>query len=271
MIKLAVQHTLVSGNSLVEKFQLAADYGFSGVELTGWGFDKPMSDYLDEIQYAKEASGLLVSSLCSGKNDDLVHPDPSVRSERLAGLVKSLELADVLGANGTIALPIRPPDSLPDLSPVADSHQLITDLTISAIKSAFQQTLNKSARVFLEPLNRYEAYYLRTIGQANELCQAIDNPRAMIMADLFHMSIEEASLSKSLEAVIEKVGHIHLADSNRLEPGQGHTDFVEPFRVLRRAKYTGWMAFECGLSGDADDVLPTAVKYITECWERAGS
>lgn len=269
MINLAVQHTLLPGNTLLEKFQHAAEYGFSGVELTAWGFDTPISNYFDEIENAKQASGVRVSSLCSGKGDDLVHPDPTIREQRLQGLVSSLELAEAIGANGAIALPIRPPDRLPDLSPVADAHQLITDLTISSIQLALQQTPDGHAGIFLEPLNRYEAYYLRTIGHAGELCAAAGNSRARIMADLFHMSIEEASLSQSLEAVIDTVGHVHLADSNRLEPGQGHTDFVEPFRVLRQGNFSGWMALECGLSGDASEVLPATVNYITRCWEQA--
>jgi sugar phosphate isomerase/epimerase len=271
MINLAVQHTLLPGSSLSEKFQRAADYGFDGIELTAWGFEHPMPEYLEAIEQAKTASGLPVSSLCSGGQDDLVHPDLAVRKSRLAGLVRNLELAEALGAVGTISLPIRPPDTLPDLSPIGDTRQLITELTVSAIRSALDQTPTSTAGVFLEPLNRYEAHYLRTLAQAEALCAAIENPRAQIMADLFHMSIEETSLASALQDVIASVGHLHLADSNRLEPGQGHTDFVEPFRVLRQARFSGWMALECGLSGPADEALPAAVKFIRGCWEQAGS
>ena len=83
------------------------------------------------------------------------------------------------------------------------------------------------------------------------------------------MSIEEVSLSDALEDVIEQVGHIHLVDGNRLESGQGYTNLIEPFHVLRRANYSGWMALECDLSGDPDDVLPATVEYISRRWEQA--
>ena len=122
------------------------------------------------------------------------------------------------------------------------------------LKSAIEQTPDTQARVLLEPLNRYEAYYLQTIGHAAELCQAVGSDRVQVMADMFHMSIEEANHAESLSEVIDHVGHVHLADSNRLEPGKGHTVFVEPFRVLRSNNFDGWFAFECRLSGDADDV-----------------
>ena len=37
-MKLAVQQTLIPGDSLVEKFQRAAEYGYGGVEPAAWGF-----------------------------------------------------------------------------------------------------------------------------------------------------------------------------------------------------------------------------------------
>ncbi|MCA9907693.1 MAG: sugar phosphate isomerase/epimerase, partial [Anaerolineae bacterium] len=64
-MKLAIQHHLLPGKDLSAKFAQAAEYGFQGVELTGWGFDGPMSDHLAAIEQAQRASGLPVSSLCS--------------------------------------------------------------------------------------------------------------------------------------------------------------------------------------------------------------
>src|SRR5262245_24887928 len=124
-MNLAIQHSLLSGTSLTEKFQHAAEYGFSGVELTAWGFDGPMPHYFNEIEQAVRASGIPVSSLCTMKPDDFVHPEPQERAKRLDGLVAMLELAETLNARGVVALPIRPPVQIPDLSPVADSHTLI--------------------------------------------------------------------------------------------------------------------------------------------------
>lgn len=270
-MKLAVQHTLLPGDNLCAKFRRAADYGFDGVELTAWGFASAITDHEEEIQEALEATGVPISSLCSGGSDDLVHPDPQVRTARLHGLIGKLRLADLISAKGVIALPIRPPIHLPNLSPVADENQLITDLTITAVKAALEETADCAAQVFLEPLNRYEAGFLRTIAHAAELCSDIGNSRATIMADLFHMNIEEVALDGALQAVVSRVGHLHLADSNRLEPGRGHTDFVAPFRVLHEYGYDGWMALECGLSGSADIALPASVSYIRDCWERASA
>lgn len=223
----------------------------------------------DEIQRALDHSGIHVSSLCTQGSDDFVHPDAAERIKRIQGLAHYLQLAEELGAAGVIGLPIRKAVRLPDLSPVGDEASLISDLAVAALREALSKTANAQAKVFLEPLNRYETHYLKTLHHAAELCQKVGGSRVRIMADLFHMSIEEAHLARSAAAVSGHIGHIHLADSNRLEPGQGHTDFIEVFRVLKQEQYGGWMALECGLSGEADTVLPAAVKFLRDQWEQS--
>ncbi len=84
------------------------------------------------------------------------------------------------------------------------------------------------------------------------------------MADFFHMSIEERNIAASLEKAGDWVGHIHLADSNRMLPGQGHTDFKRPFAALKKIGYDKYMALECGILGNPEEELPKCVKYLKE-------
>lgn len=268
-MNLAIQHTLLPGVTLRERFERAAEYGFAGIELAAWGFQEAMPDYIAEIQGAVRASGLTISSLCTFRDDDFVHPDPAERERRLNGLVRLLKFADEIGASGVVCVPIRQPISLPDLSPVADERTLTDQLLLAMLNMALERTPDARAAIFLEPLNRYETRFLRTVGHAAEICTAVGNPRVRVMADLFHMSIEEAHTDAALREVIEHVGHVHLADSNRLLPGHGHTDFVAPFRVLKGADFGGWFALECGVPGDPAETMPAAVRYLRDCWAQA--
>jgi len=268
-MKLAVQHTLLPGDDLTEKFRIAAQLGYAGVELAAWGFAGPMADHVGEIRAAIAASGIPVSSLCTMGSDDFVHPDPAERKKRLAGLIRMLELADAVGARGVVALPIRPPTHLLDLAPVASERELITQVAVATLKAALEGTAGGQAVILLEPLNRYEAYYLRTLVDAARLCEAVGHPRVQIMADMFHMAIEEADIAASLRDAGQHVGHVHLADSNRLLPGLGHTDFVAPFAALKAMGFEGWLALECGVPGDAMETLATAASYLKACWASA--
>jgi sugar phosphate isomerase/epimerase len=84
------------------------------------------------------------------------------------------------------------------------------------------------------------------------------------MADFFHMSIEEADITSSIEATSNHIVHIHLADSNRLLPGHGHTDFKKPFQALKKAGFKTYMALECGVPGDPNKTLPECVRFLKQ-------
>ena len=116
----------------------------------------------------------------------------------------------------------------------------------------------RGVRVFLEPLNRYEDHMVNTLAEGADLCRAVGLASVRLMADLFHMNIEEADLAASLRDAAEVVAHVHLADNTRLEPGTGHTDFAAAFGALREIGFEGYGAVECRLSGEADVALRAA-------------
>jgi len=82
------------------------------------------------------------------------------------------------------------------------------------------------------------------------------------MGDLFHMNVEEDDLGETIHRAEGHLAHVHLADSNRLQPGVGHTDFAGAFGALRDTGFDGYMAIECGIRGDAEEVLPEVVARL---------
>jgi sugar phosphate isomerase/epimerase len=116
--------------------------------------------------------------------------------------------------------------------------------------------------LWLEPLNRYEDHMVNTLAQGAELCRGAGSPAVRLMADLFHMNIEEADMAASLTQAGALVAHVHLADSSRLEPGTGHTDFAAPFAALQAMGFAGWGAIECRLSHPPEVALAAALSTI---------
>ena len=274
-MKLSAHHTLLPGPDLSERFQRAAECGLDGIELA-FGRTARVYDMHAEIEAAMAASGLQVGSICGSYEGPIIHPDPAERESRLADLIRTLEFADAIGARGVIAVPVfsssfmpelSPP--MPDMSPIADEDALTTELLLAMLGEAAERAAGNAA-VYLEPLNRYEATYLNTVGKAAELCRAADHPRIQLMADLFHMNIEEADIPASLRAVAPRLGPVHLADSQRWLPGHGHTDFIGAFHALREIEFDGWLALEClPTPGDPLDNMRACVKFLRRCWERA--
>ena len=277
-MKLSAHQRLLPGADLSERFQRAAECGLDGIELA-FGRRARVYDLHAEIDKAMAASGLPVGSICGNYEGPIIHPDPAERESRLADVIRTLEFADEIGARGVILIPIfslafmpEMSPSMPDLSPYADEDTLITNLLLAMLAKVKERRVDGKAAIYLEPLNRYEATYLNTVGHAADLCRVADNPRVQLMADLFHMNIEEADIPASLRAVAPHLGHVHLADSQRRLPGHGHTDFVGAFRALREIDFDGWLALECMPSpGDPLENMRACVAYLRRCWERAAS
>ncbi|MCD6289721.1 MAG: sugar phosphate isomerase/epimerase [Anaerolineae bacterium] len=268
-MKLAIQHTMLSGQTLEERFQKAAQYSFAGVELAVGGFSGSIFEHLEEIQSAIRNSGLPVSSICTTRADDLITPDPAERAERKANMIRLLQLAEELGATGVVCVPIRPPSRLPDLSPLGSEDDLIEQLLVITLQEIIAETADLDAAIFLEPLNRYETRFLRTLSHAARIGQKVGHRRVRVLADFFHMNIEETDIPAAIQSVSSRIGHVHLADSNRLLPGYGHIDFNAGLRALKQSGFNGWMTLECGIPGNPDKTLPESIARMRDYWKQA--
>jgi sugar phosphate isomerase/epimerase len=270
-LKLAIQTSRLPGDSLDDQFASAGRFGFDAVEVTiGPTFD--LGENLDAIQRASEQSGLPVSAICTHSIHDPLMPDPSERARRFTGLAELLRLADELGADGVISVPVRRAIAWPDL---ADAEQELPELAVAELTQWVSTLPNGRSAVFLEPLNRYEATFLRRVEQAADVAARVASPRVRSLADLFHMNIEEADMAAPIVAAAAQLGYVHIADNNRLQPGAGCLDFAPSFRALKEIEYSGYVSIECtGLggplaNGGPEAMLPATVAFVREQWERA--
>lgn len=102
----------------------------------------------------------------------------------------------------------------------------------------------KGVALFFEPLNRYETNLVRTIGEGLELLAGLNTQNVKLLADLFHMNIEEVSISEALKQGAGKIGHVHFVDSNRRPAGDGHINFVDVAATLKETNYRGYISAE---------------------------
>jgi len=258
-MKLAVQENLLPGETFFEKLCNAEKFGFEGVEV--WG--RKLTERLQEIKSSLERSKLKVSTICSGYPGDLLGADSQVRKTAIEGIKERLRICADLGGIGVITVPTFGRPKIPDLYPWRpDIREIEKQILIEECKILGDYAEDVGSYVILEPINRYETHFMNTLRQAVELCEAINREKVKIMADFFHMNIEEADIAASLEEASDHIVHIHLADSNRMLPGYGHTDFEKPFKVLRKNGYRNFMALECRVPGDPYETLPKSVEYL---------
>ncbi len=133
--------------------------------------------------------------------------------------------------------------------------------------------------VGIEPLNRFETYFLNTCEDAATLCDEIDSTHVGVHYDTFHANIEE----KDPTAALRKIGrkrlfHVHACENDRGIPGTGHVPWTGFFKTLKQLKYDRWMTIESfvpaikelaaaaaiwrPLAKDGDDLAKRALKFL---------
>ncbi len=263
-MKLACQEGLAPGNTFAEKLAKLEAYGFDGVELSGAGL---LADGgFEERREALKNSSVKASSTCGGFDCQLLHPNPGNRAACIAAVKQTMSMCADLGAVGPITVPIfNKMDRLPDLSPYRSRHALEMELLTHLLEDIAEHGEKVGSCMLLEPLNRYESNALADIEEGARIVRAVGSPGIKLMPDFFHMHIEQPDIPASLRTVGDVIGHVHLADSTRKEPGSGSIDFEAGFAALKESGYAGYMALECGLTGPPDEVLPKSVAYLREC------
>jgi sugar phosphate isomerase/epimerase len=273
-LKLAVQDFLLPGRDLNEKFTNARTYGYDAVEIA----IRPESD-LDAVvrdaTAAKEATGVPVAALCTAGVHDPLQEDPHLRRERFAGLARLLAAADALGANGVVSVPIRPSRGFASKQALDEWVAGLTRQAIEAFTTFAADLPAGRSAVFLEPLNRFEATFLRTVGHAAAIAREVNHPRVLALADLFHMNIEESDMAQPVRDAGALLGHVHIADNTRLEPGAGCMEMRPTFAALQEIGYDGYVSVECFSPGgavlsDAHEVaLPQSAAWMRARWAEA--
>jgi sugar phosphate isomerase/epimerase len=258
-LKLAVQENLIPGDDLARKWETVRALGYDAIELRGAA---GMRDRLPELRAAR-AAGMVASSICVVADRFIGDFDAERRAEALATMSELCDVAAEVGAGGVVTPAAYglhsnrlPPFTAPR-GPDEDRAVLVDMLDRLGRHAAARGVV-----VLFEPLNRYEDHMVNTLAQGADLCRAVGLSSVRLMADLFHMNIEEADPAESLREVADMVAHVHLADSSRLEPGTGHTDFAAIFRALHDIGFAGFGAIECRLSREPEAALRAAHDYL---------
>jgi len=266
---ISCQEGLLPGRDFAEKLHNAEAYGFDAVELDGGALEDDARRA--ERKRALAGSRVKASSICGGIHNRFIDIEPAERAKARESLRQRLAYAAELGATGPIFVPIfAGPNRMPDLRPFLSRHDLSRTLCVEVLRQIDADAKEAGALALMEPLNRYEANFLNRLEQAQGMITDAGARHVRIMADFFHMHIEEANIPAAILAAGDLIAHVHLADSTRKEPGSGSIDFVAGFRALGKIGFKGAMAFECGLSGPREEALQKSVAYLRQCLREAG-
>jgi sugar phosphate isomerase/epimerase len=266
-MKLATQDKPFFPEKIEDKLLYIKELGFDAFEIDG----ALLVNKFDEVKAAVRSTGVSISGVCGGYKGWIGDFDEGKRKQCVSDISTILECAAEVGAKGIVVpaawgmFSLRLPPMVPPRSAEEDRIALLDSL--GKLEHVAETT---GTIVYLEPLNRYEDHMINTIETARDIIKAGCFKKVKITADFFHMNIEEKDIPQSILYNKELIAHIHLADSQRYQPGDGHMDFISGFKALTQIGYEGYMAFECRVSGEnPGEEYRKSVEYIKECIAKA--
>lgn len=235
----------------------AARYGYQGIELA-----LKRAEEIDPVHLRQllDENSIEVSCISTGQvyadgGLMLTHENKKAREEVKAVFRAFINLATDFGGIVNIGR-VRGPIG-------KRTRAYVEELFVEVAKELCEYALLKKVCLILEPVNRYEIDFINTVEEGVELMKKVGMPNMKLMPDLFHMNIEDNNIGGELAGNIDFIEYIHVADSNRLAPGWGHTDFPLIFKALLYAGYDGWISAEILPRPDPDSAALQTIEFLT--------
>lgn len=243
-------HTLIWGVDftpkdlpLLERLKAA---GFDGVEVPV--FD-PSTFQAAAIRKGFEANGLefLMCSIIP-KGTSLVSADAGERAKALRHLRDVIRLTADMGSH-IIAGPLYSPVSyMTGRRRTSDEWKR----AVESYRSVADDLDANDITLAVEPLNRFETYFLNTSADAAALFAEVNHPRIGVSYDTFHSNIEDKRLGDAIRGLGRHLKYVQISENDRGTPGSGHVPWPEVLAALRHIGYDGWLTIESFAADLAD-------------------
>lgn len=246
-------------HDLAGSFAKAAELGFDAVEVFA-----PSAEAIDvaELRTLSEQYGLPIAALGTG-GGAVIHgwtftdEDPEVRAQARDFVAGIIARAGEFGACAIIgSMQGRWGGDIDRATARGWLGEALQDLGGVARAAG--------AQLIFEPLNRYESNMSNTLADGIELLETAGATDVRLLADLFHMNIEETDLPGAIRAAGSWIGHVHFADSNRSAAGMGHTDFPPIIEALRAVGYSGYLSAEVFPKPDSEAAASQTITAFRE-------
>jgi len=212
--------------------------GFDGLEIF---LNHPESLPMEKIKEKMNETGMgCTLSVVLGKEQNLISPDRGARDAGVAFLKEAVDVACELGTDVVSGVIYAAWGEFTGKMRTEDEWNYSKECLLKVAK----YTEGKGVVLALEPVNRFETYFLNTIEDTRKMVEEINHPNVRIHADTYHINIEEESFYGAIEMAGEYLYHVHLCENNRGIPGTGHVPWDDVFRALRELNYDRWAVVE---------------------------
>lgn len=257
MLKFSANLTLLFTEvDFLDRFERAAAAGFKGVEFT---FPYAWEPELLAEKLARYNLKQVLHNLPAG-NWDVGERGIALFPQRVAEYRDGLRLA----IRYAKALNCPRLNCLAGVAPQNISEKAMRKTLIENLSYAADMLADQNIQLLIEPLNNRDVpgFYLNTSADALKLIEAVSHPNIHLQYDIYHMQIMEGDLIQTIQAHMDQIAHIQLADNpGRHQPGTGEINFTNLFSFIEQAGYPGWLGCEYIPTGRTEDTLAFLKPY----------
>jgi sugar phosphate isomerase/epimerase len=237
----------------------AQELGFDGVEVF-----PPSAQALDTNQLRKllQDHGLALAAMGTGagwvrERLHLCLPDAAARAKARMFIRSIVDVAGSLHAPAIIgSMQGRSGDGVDAATAFGYVRDALDDLG--------RHARQYGVPVIFEPINRYETNMVNTIEGGVRLLKPLATDNVRLLADLFHMNIEEVDSPASIRVAAGLIGHVHFVDSNRRPAGCGHLNYPPIIAALREVGYEGFLSAEALPYPDSDAAAAQTIQAFRQ-------
>jgi D-psicose/D-tagatose/L-ribulose 3-epimerase len=214
------------------------EWGFDGVELFV-SPDEPID--IPSVRWVLNHSKL-ERTTCSvlSRESNLISVEPEARARGIDHLNRCVERAADLGAE-IMCGPLYAGLGVMTGRCRTDEEW---EWAVVGLRTVASRAQGLGVTLCIEPLNRFETYFLNTLQDASQLVRDVGANNLRIHFDTFHANIEERQPATALRLVAKDLGHVHISENDRGIPGSGHVDWRGVLSVLQEVGYDGWLTIE---------------------------
>ncbi len=237
----------------------AAQLGFDGIELFTPSANAVSAPTLKALL---QRTGLGLAAVGTGagkvlKGLTLTDADPQIRKQAVAFITEMISFGAPFGAPAIIG-------SMQGNATAGVERERVFEWLAEGLATLAGHAQREGVKLIYEPLNRYETNLLNTQGEAAAFLHSLDNGNIALLADLFHMNIEERSLPDTIRRVGSDIGHVHFADSNRRPVGMGHTPMEAIATALKETGYSGYVSAEAFPWPNPDEAAAQTIRAFNQ-------
>ena len=243
-MKIGFNMLLWTTNLVEDQFDLLTkikDVGYDGVEIPIFGGEEKVSHFAN-IGKALKDNGLDCTSVTVIPDEDRspISNNEKQRANALEYMKWAIDCSAALGSE-ILAGPYYHPLGVFSGEPPSQEEK---ENGAKVHQDAADYAKQVSLKLSIEPLNRFECYFLNTGKDASDYVDLVNRDNFGYLYDTFHANIEEKDPVGVISKTIKNINHIHISENDRGTPGKGNIPWIETFDAIKNSGYDGWLTIE---------------------------